>query len=172
MNRVPQPVFRQAAPALIALFIGVGVYLLDRQPESAYFMAHWMILGDSAQPFFGDLGNHLPTFVHVYAFILLTAVVVAPSRAFAIAICIFWLVIDSVFELAQIRFIAQGVANLAPEWFRAIPFLENTSDYFLAGTFDVLDLYSIAAGSVAAYMTIIISARRTYIYASHIQNQQ
>jgi hypothetical protein len=102
----------------------------------------------------------LPTFVHVYAFILLTAILVTPARAYVIPICLLWFMIESLFELAQINVIAQWIVKYIPTWFNRIPFLENTSDYFLAGTFDILDIFSIAAGTLAAYLTIVISTRR------------
>ena len=124
-------------------------------------MAHWMVLGENSEPFFGAIGNHIPTFVHVYAFILLTAIFVTQSRAYALPICIFWFIIDSLFEIAQISAIAQWIAMHVPNWFDVIPFLENTSDYFLTGRFDILDIFSITAGTLAAYLTIIISTQRT-----------
>ena len=159
MTKMSRPLVLQAAPALIALFIGTAVYLLDRQPETVYLMADWMGGGKRESPFFGTLGGYLPAFIHVYAFILLTVLVAAPSRVHALAICLFWLVLDSAFELAQVGVIARAIADHVPGWFAGIPFLDNTSHYFLAGTFDVLDLYAIAAGSFAAYLTIVISNR-------------
>ena len=162
MIKMSRPFVLQAVPALIALLVGTAVYLLDRQPETVYFMADWMGRGDHARPFFGALGGYLPAFIHVYAFTLLTVLVAAPSRAHALAICLFWLVVDSAFEFAQIGVVARAVADHVPGWFAGIPFLDNTSRYFLAGTFDVLDLYSIAAGSFAAYLTIVISTRGNY----------
>jgi len=150
----------QTAAAVTALLIGVFVYLLDRQSESVYFMTYWMSLGNTMNPFFGIVGNQLPTFIHVYAFILLTMAVASASRESVLIICLFWLILESLFELAQITVIAQWIANYTPEWFHGIPFLENTAAYFLAGTFDVLDLCSIAAGTLAAYLTIVISTQR------------
>lgn len=134
------------------------VYLLDRQAESAYFMAPWMVGHGDMRTYFGVLGNHLPTLLHVYAFTMLTIAVVSPSRVSAIAICVAFFVADSLFELAQITVIAQEIAKYVPEWFQGVPFLENTSSYFLAGTFDVRDLISIAIGSLAAYLTYVASA--------------
>lgn len=168
MIRIPRSKIIQAAPAAIALLVGVIVYLLDRQTDSVYFMAHWMVLGENSRPFFGAIGNHLPTFVHVYAFILLTAIFVTQSRAYALSICIFWFIIDSVFEVAQITTFAQWIAKHIPYWFHKIPFLENTSHYFLSGTFDVLDIFSITAGTLAAYLTIVISTQRTDNNVSNI----
>ena len=168
MTRMSRPLLLQAVSALTALLIGTAVYLLDRRPETVYFMAGWMAGGSHGNPVFGALGAHLPTFVHTYAFILLTVVFTSASRAHAIAICCMWLAIDSLFEFAQTPVIAQAIVNNVPDWFGAVPFLENTSAYFLSGTFDVLDLYSIAAGALAAYLTIVISNRRTLNHASNV----
>ncbi len=158
----------QAVLAFTALFIGIVVYLLDRQPDRVYFMADWMVLGESSGHFFGAIGNHLPSFFHVYAFILLTAIFVTQSRAYACLICIFWFTIVGLFEIAQVSTIAQWIAQHLPNWFHVVPFLDNTSDYFLAGTFDILDVFSIAAGTLAAYLTIIISTQRTDNNVSNI----
>jgi len=160
MTRMQHPVKTQTAAAVIALLIGVFAYLLDRQHGSVYFMSSWMVLGDNMNPYFGTIGDQLPTFVHVYTFILLTMAIISTSRDYVFPVCVFWLIIDSFFEIAQIDFIAQWITMHVPEWFHGIPFLENTAAYFLTGTFDILDLCSIAAGTLAAYLTIVISTQR------------
>ena len=160
MIRLSRSEMIQTAVAVTALLIGVLVYLLDRHADSVYFMAQWMVWDENVLPLFGTIGNQLPTFVHVYAFILLTAILVTPARAYVIPICLFWFIIDSLFELAQINVIAQWIVKYIPAWFYKIPFLENTSDYFLAGKFYILDIFSITAGTLAAYLTIVISTRR------------
>ncbi len=121
-------------------------------------MAQWGIRGGNLDSGFGGIGNHLPTFLHAYAFIMLTLAVVVPRRNGAIAICCLWFVADSLFELGQIGVLSEQIANGVPDWFRGIPFLENTVDYFVFGTFDVIDLYSIAFGSLAAFLTFVVSA--------------
>ena len=168
MTRISGPLLGQLVAAAIALAVGVAVYLLDRNPGSVYFMTHWMVPDERVGTSFGAIGNYLPTFVHVYAFILLTVVFTAATRAHALAICLFWLAIDSLFEFAQMPVIAQRIAGSISGWFGGIPFLENTSAYFLAGTFDLLDLCSIAAGALAAYVTIVISNRRTLNHVSTV----
>jgi hypothetical protein len=75
-----------------------------------------------------------------------------------IPICLAWFTLDCLFEVAQIDSSARWIAQHIPDWFSGVPFLENTASYFLFGTFDVLDLLSIAAGTVAAYVTIRISS--------------
>lgn len=145
------------AIALGALCIGVVFYALGRQHNYVYFLPSWLPQVNYQLGIFGSLGNCLPTFVHVYAFILLTVVVTAPSIDKIIPICVAWFTLDSVLEIAQIDAIARWISTHIPGWFSGIPFLENTANYFLFGTFDMHDLLSIAAGSVAAYLTIQVT---------------
>ena len=148
------------AIAIDALCVGVLLYAVDRQHDHVYFLPAWIPANNSSSGVFGTLGNYLPTFIHVYAFILLTVAVVAPAANKIIPICLAWLSLDSLFEVAQIDPLARWIAQHAPAWFSGIPFLENTAGYFMFGTFDWLDLLSIVAGTIAAYITIHISARR------------
>jgi len=146
------------AIAIGALCMGVLLYALDRQHDHVYFLSAWTPANSPTARVFGTLGNYLPTFIHVYAFILLTAAVAAPAMNKIIPICLAWFTLDCLFEVAQIDSSARWIAQHIPDWFSGVPFLENTASYFLFGTFDVLDLLSIAAGTVAAYVTIRISS--------------
>jgi hypothetical protein len=149
------------AIAIGALGIGVLVYVLDRQPEFTYFLPDWLSPESQINGLFGSIGYYLPTFIHVYAFILLTVVVAVPSITKLIPVCLAWFTLDSLFEVAQLNTIAQWIGSHTPTWFNGIPFLENTADYFLMGTFDVIDLLSIAIGTLAAYLTVNLITRRT-----------
>jgi len=148
------------AIAIGALGVGVLVYVFDRQPEFIYFLPGEFSLNGQFDSLFGILGNYLPTFLHVYAFILLTAVVAVPAITKLMPVCLAWFCLDSLFEIAQIDQIANWVATHTLAWFTGIPFLENTANYFLMGTFDVSDLLSIAAGTIAAYFTFSLLTRR------------
>ena len=147
--------------SISALCVGVLVYMLDRQPDSIYFLPDWLSLHDQSGAIFGSLGYYLPTFIHVYAFILLTVVVAMPSIAKLIPICLAWFTLDSLFEIAQLNPVAQWIGNHSPPWFSGIPFLENTANYFLMGSFHAYDMLSIAMGTLAAYLTVILIAKRT-----------
>lgn len=145
--------------AVSALVIGVVVYLFDRHADSIYFVPEWLVFTNNPQSFFGIVGQHIPTFVHVYAFILLTLVVITDSQEYLryiLPVCLFWLALDGLFEIAQIKIIGTWIANNTPQWFEGIPFLENTSAYFLSSTFDVGDLASIVLGAISAYISVII----------------
>ena len=143
-----------------ALSVGVLIYVFDRQPEFIYFLPGWLSLNSQPGGLFGNIGYYLPTFLHVYAFILLTAVVAVPSITKLFPVCLAWFTLDTLFEVAQLDTIAQWLAIHTPAWFAGIPFLENSTSYFLLGTFDAIDLLSIAAGTVAAYITVSVLTRR------------
>ena len=87
--------------AVVALSIGLLVYLLDRQPEHVYFLSHGLIVVDAPYALFGVAGNHLPAFLHVYAFMLLTAAVAGSANAQLIRTGAAWFAISSLFELGQ-----------------------------------------------------------------------
>ena len=139
--------------SLVALLVGGLVYLTDRPSESIYFFPTWLTLSSWKIHLFGDSGDYLPSFLHVFAFILLTVVCLTPSKRQLVIICASWLVIDSLFEIAQSYPVAQWIAMSLGNRFDEIPVLENLVPYFLNGVFDVTDIFSIAAGTIAAFLT-------------------
>ena len=68
-------------------------------------------------------------------------------------ICLGWFLIDCAFELGQ-EFNSL-LLKIIPDWFAGIPFLENTENYFLYGTFDFIDLAAITIGAVIAYFVLL-----------------
>jgi len=150
-----KPSVLHALIAIIALFLGLQVYLYDRQPEHVYFLFHHFSLAHGHHSLFGVLGNYLPSFVHVYAFILLTVAVAGLSNARLIGTCAAWFVVASLFEVAQHPVISPIIAAAVPAWFARVPILDNTAAYFLNGTFDPLDMLSIVLGTIAACVTIL-----------------
>lgn len=135
--------------ATLLLAIGVLVYVLDRG-GTVYFLHTWTATL-TASGVFGPLGNHLPTFLHTLAFILITAAILRPWPRQLPAICATWFVIECLFELGQIASISGQLAAAVPAWFDRLPVLETTASYFIRGTYDPLDILSIALGAVIAY---------------------
>ena len=152
------------AIAICALCMGVLLYAFGRQHDHVYFLSAWTPANYPTARALGILGNSLPTFIHVYAFILLTIAVAAPAMNKIIPICLAWFALDSLFEVAQLDSSARWITQHIPAWFSGVPFLENTANYFMFGTFDVLDLLSIAAGTIAAYITIRTAPERKLGY--------
>ena len=140
------------------LAIGILVYLIDRPPEATYFIHFSRIkisLYGILPNVFGVIGNSLPDFLHVFSFILLTAGLLSWRKRGSLVICLGWFSIDFIFELFQ-KFNALPL-RMIPEWFKGIPFLENTESYFKQGTFDLLDLIAISLGTVTAYFVLLVT---------------
>jgi hypothetical protein len=140
--------------AFILIAIGVLVYVFDRQPEHVYFLPEWLSQKDLYRSVFGSVGGWFPTFAHVFTFILLT-VLFSPSASKLIPVCLGWFMLETIFEIGQIDAIANWIFSHTSDWYLFVPFLENIVNYFIRGTFDVLDLVAIAAGTIAAYVAVI-----------------
>ena len=145
------------ALALLLLTSGILVYLFDRGGV-AYFLPD-RVAGHAGPAIFGPLGDYLPTFVHSFAFILITAAILRPWPRLLPAICATWFVIECLFEVGQLATLDGRIASAVPAWFDGVPVLEVTTDYFIRGTYDVLDLVSIGLGTVIAYPVIRIIQR-------------
>jgi hypothetical protein len=144
-----------------ALFIGILVYLVDRPPDQTYFVDKSFVnisLYHILPNLYGIIGNSLPSFAHVFSFILITAGLIASKKSQFIIICLFWFLIDSVFELGQ-KFSTMFI-KFIPDWFTSIPFLENAGDYFNRGTFSFGDMAAITIGTIAAYFILILTSER------------
>ena len=146
---------------IVALLGGVLVYLIDRPPDTAYFLAAWaknISLHDRIPNIFGPLGKSLPAFAHVFSFILITTGILGSRKRGYLYICLFWLFVDGAFELGQ-RYDSIPLSFI-PMWFEGIPFLENTANFFRLGTFDYLDLASVFLGTVLAYIVLVTTMER------------
>lgn len=145
---------------MLALSVGAIFYVLARPAGQTYFVGKTgldLSFYDSLPVLFILLGSSLPTFVHVFSFILLTASFIYGSRKSYFYICLFWLLVDSIFELGQ-RF-GRVVSEAIPSWFAGIPFLENCTSYFLRGSFDPMDIGSILLGTLSAYLVLLITTK-------------
>jgi len=147
---------RQILIGLIVLLLGTLVYLIDRSPDKTYFIHKSFVnisLHNTLPNLFGFIGNSLPSFVHVFSFILITAGLLQCKKRGCILICIGWFLLDCAFELGQEYKLWSS--KIIPDWFGGILFLENTKNYFTRGTFDYLDLAAITAGTILAYFVLL-----------------
>lgn len=146
---------------MIGLLFGSLIYLVDRPPDQTYFVyssALHISLYNILPKLFGSIGNSLPAFIHAFSFILITAGLATSRKRGYLIICLFWFAVDSVFELGQ-HFKTLPL-RLIPDWFAGIPYLENTENYFLQGTFDFLDLAAITFGIATAYAILLTTTER------------
>ncbi len=143
------------------LFIGILVYLVDRPPDQTLFVDKSPVnisLYQILPNLYGIIGNSLPSFAHVFSFILITSGLIASKKSQFIIICLSWFLVDLLFELGQ-KFSTMFI-KFIPDWFTSIPFFENTGNYFIRGTFSYGDMAAITIGTVAAYFVLIKTTDR------------
>ena len=146
---------------VIGLLVGSLIYLIDRPPDQTYFVYNSPInisLFNIIPNVFGFIGGSLPEFIHVFSFILITAGLVFCNKRGYLIICLTWFLIDCAFEIGQ-KYNTWS-SRIIPDWFAGIPFLENTENYFLKGTFSFIDLAAIAFGTAVAYFVIILTTSK------------
>ena len=149
----------QIIVGVLALLLGVLIYLFDRPAEHIYFISHSISFFNYTPNLFGIMGNHLPTFLHVFAFSMIMAGIIGCNKRGALAICSIWMLINIGFEIGQYQDIAMYVTPLIPDWFSHIPILENTEYYFLYGKYDPYDVLAGIIGAVSAYIVIIVTIK-------------
>lgn len=152
----------QVSLGIGALVLGTLVYLISRAPDQTYFVFKSPIdvsLFNYLPDFFGPVGNILPSFTHAFSFIVITAGILSCRQTGCLVICLSWCLVDCAFELGQ-RFNA-WCSMIIPDWFRNVPILENTENYFLQGTFDFADLAAVGLGTATAYFVLLVTTKRS-----------
>jgi hypothetical protein len=127
--------------ASITLLLGIAYYWFTRPHDSALFLA---LLPESSADrdlsFLSHWLGWLPTFLHVFAFSLLTFL--ALGRGHLLFACMLWGAINALFELGQ---------AMPPGYTGLLPDLLNIHSYFAHGVFDPLDLIACIVGAWAAW---------------------
>jgi hypothetical protein len=147
---------RQILIGLTVLLLGTLIYVVDRPPNQTYFVYKSFVnisLHNILPNLFGFVGNSLPSFVHVFSFIFITAGLLQCQKKGYIIICSSCFLTDFIFELGQ-KFNSLFL-KIIPSWFESIPLLENAKSYFFYGTFDFIDLFAITTGTVIAYFILL-----------------
>ena len=148
------PKLLQVTIAVCALGIGTMEYVLSRPAHSTGLgSALRGIIGDL--PFkmsmFGFLGGVVPEFIHPFSFALITMAVYprADQKTRGI-ICVFWLVVEVLFELGQAfgHQLFQFLTDTLPQ----AGVSRLLTNYFAAGTYDHLDIVAICLGTASAFI--------------------
>jgi len=146
---------------LSVLLLGTLVYVVDRPPDQTYFVYKSFInisLYDTLPSLFGFIGYSLPSFIHAFSFILITAGLLCCQKRGCLIICACWFLTDVIFELGQ-KFKPMS-SSIIPDCFSEILFLENIKNYFLLGTFDFYDLIAIIFGTLTACFVLFTTMKR------------
>ena len=156
--------FQWASPALLALIGGIGlavgllVYMTDRDPAHAMLFPAAAALGSG--PIFGILGPCLPSFVHPFAFSLLSAALRAPRSGPGYGACAAWWAVNAAFEVGQVPRVAALIADGLHCAGIDGPLTRPLTNYLLRGGFDVGDLIAVTLGALAAAAVLRVVHRR------------
>ena len=138
------------ASGTLALLLALVFYALLRADGTVYLLP---VQVTQVLPTVGTglaLGS-IPTFLHVFSFVLLTVAVARPKSATTcVAIACGWCIVNVLFETGQHSGIAPLIDQILPASFDSVPLLENISPFFLNGTFDPTDVLAAALGAVAS----------------------
>ena len=140
--------------ALGALLLGTSVYILDRPPESTWFVMATPLsisLHHKLPALFGTCGGWLADFCHVYAFILLTAAACRCSHRWIFLIGAGWWLVECIFELGQKYF--NSLSNLP----LSNPIVMLWTNYFANGHYDPMDIMAFSIGAAAAIATCYLT---------------
>ena len=129
------------AIASIALLAGVVFYWFTRPQNSAVFLSLLPVLPlNEHLSFLTQWLGWLPSFIHVFAFSLLTYWALGCRHLLFASVL--WGVINSLFELGQ---------ALPPRMIQLLPDVVNLHSYLAHGVFDIFDLLACVMGAWAAW---------------------
>ena len=159
--RFIRPTFIEAGAAMLALIAGVMVYMLTR-PENSVLFLSWLPL--HIHPVLSTLGDYtgsLPSFFHIYGFIILTYLFTRRTLWSLRFVTIFWLTIELLFESLQ-KLDSGDIMSQSTESAPSPGFFSNyLSGYFINGTYDSRDIAALLAGAFLAYITVLIMEKKT-----------
>ena len=153
MNRVIQNP-RQVLLGLITITLGVLIYVTIRPSWQAVCLTEIISLNARKLQVFTEIGNNLPSFLHVFGFSLLTAGIIVQKKWNYIIICCLWLFINLLFELLQRDTIFLQLNYVSVNHDKLDPILHWLKNYSLQAVFDPKDIFALIIGAVVAYIVL------------------
>jgi len=154
----------QLVIGILILTIGLLLYLIDRQPETVFFINAFGLTSfynpDNSR-IFGGYHNNLPSFLHTCSLSLIhVAFISSNNRLKLLSICISWVFVNIMFEVGQL--ITPPLLINTPISFYKYTFMSPIIDYFKYGVFDYFDvLFSIFGGLTAYFIILTTYKKRT-----------
>jgi hypothetical protein len=135
----------------IALCLGLLVYVAERSSTHTMLLPRFAAQGGG--PHFAAITQWLPSFIHPFAFSLLSAAALRPrvtSGQPPYIVCALWWAANLAFELGQHPRFSTALADALQGGGRQHPLATATAQYFLHGRFDWADIAALSAGALAA----------------------
>ena len=133
--------YYRTTPIAVFEYAGIQPIPVPVAPAMAYFLV-----------------NSFPSLIHCLSLSLLLGSLVRPGYRRYIGVCLFWLLIDVLFEAAQ----AYGSTLVAaiPGNLGSISLFDPIADYLRFGTYDPGDIVAILFGAVIAYIILVLTGMR------------
>jgi len=142
----------------LALVLGLLVYAIERDAARVAWMPSAATL--PVGPVFGALGQWLPSFVHPFAFSLLSAATRPADAPPAYGVCFGWWAVNVAFEIGQHPALNVALSGWLQEVLGDGRGAQLLAGYFLYGTFDGGDIAAATAGAVAAAVILTLAGKR------------
>lgn len=150
----PGPVKLQVTAALLALALGLLIYLLARAHDRVVIFSALPPLDLPTWSGSGLLLS-LPSALNTYAFILLFFSLLPDRLESLFSVCLFWTLFEMLMELGQRQDIALAITQWLPGRFQDYPLLQLLPNYFFNGRCDTMDQVAVLFGTLDAAATAL-----------------
>ena len=146
--------FRQVLLGSISISLGIIIYITFRPTWQTTWIPEIISLDWRNFQLFTQIGNSLPSFLHVFGFSLLTAGIIVQKKWTYMIICCTWLFLNLLFEFLQANAINTWVnlISINHDKYLLLHWLKN---YSLNGVFDPKDIFALIIGAILAYIVLI-----------------
>ena len=145
---------RQVLLGFITISLGVLIYITIRPSWQAVWITEIISLNLRKSQLFTEIGNNLPSFLHVFGFSLLTAGIIVQKKWIYIIICGFWLLINLLFEFLQTDTAYTQLNYMSINHAKLDPILHWFKNYSLQAVFDPKDIFALIIGAFLAYIVL------------------
>lgn len=150
---------RQALLGFLAITLGMLIYIAFRPSWQTVWITRIISLDWGRFPLSTEIGNNLPSFLHVVGFSLLTGGIIVQKRWAYMITCAFWLWLNLLFELLQ--------SDAAYTWLNAMstnhdklnPVLHWLKNYSFHAVFDPKDVVALVMGAISAYIVLVKTSK-------------
>jgi hypothetical protein len=136
---------------ILALLLGIGIYLLDRDWASTLFLTPVAGYQPGTARLFGSLGQVLPSFLHAYAFSLLLILALGRARYARKIGALAWFAFAAGLEILQAEYFHHLFSRPALQP-AASTMISSIQTYAVNGHFDWKDLAASGLGCLAAFV--------------------
>lgn len=150
---------RQVLLGFIAIILGILIYIAFRPSWQTVWITEIISLDWRKFQLFTELGNNLPSFLHVFGFSLMTAGIIVQKKWTYMIICGSWLFLNLLFEFLQTDAVYTWLNYMSINHDKLNPILHWFKNYSLHAVFDPKDIFALISGAILAYIILIKTSK-------------